>query len=188
MTRKKKLIVILSSCAAALLVAGVVILLITMLGGSSSSGLPADGKAYIGVQSGVYMGMTREELTTALGEPSVSYEEEDGITLVGYDELTVYGIPFRADYSFDETGLVKAIFITDYVELETARSVYNEAYGDVAAALSSQNGYNDEGTQGAFGVDERVYVYAGTETFTACVSYEYGMMTFTFMPKDIPTQ
>lgn len=170
MTRKIGLSLLLAVCALALLLTG------------------CSGKPSIGVQKDVYMGMPQEELRTANGEPDVSYEEEDGTTLLGYDTLSLYGLTFRADYNFDEKGLMKAVFIADVVDPDEAEEIYTTAYEDVAEALGSQSGYYDEGTQGIMGQDERVYVYMGTDVFTACVSYEYGMMTFTFMPKDIPIQ
>lgn len=170
MTRKMLVAVLVVICSMALL--------LTSCGGDPS----------IGVQEDVYMGMPEDALRAAVGEPDVSYEDDDGTTLLGYDAITLYDTTFRVDYNFDETGLVRAVFIAEYVEQDKVQEIYNKAYEDVEAALSTQSGYTNDGTQGAFGMDERVYVYLGTDTYIACVSYEYGMLTFTFMPKDTLTQ
>ncbi len=136
------------------------------------------GPSSVGVQTDVCIGMTQEALITVNGDPDATMPEEEGTTILGYDALELYGLIFRVDYTFDRSGLVRAVYTADSVEMEQAKDVYQRAYTDVVKAFKGASGFIDDGTHGEFGSDERVYAHLRAKDYTVLMSYEYGAITF----------
>lgn len=158
----------------------IVCLLVALLGGCGGEEpvSAVQGPPVAGLREGVYIGMTKDALIQLVGQPALDVIDEDGHPLVEYDAETLFGMTFRSMYVFDDTGLIHAQYVTDYVEPEVAKKTYDQAYASVVKALSGRPGYLDDGTEGTIGSDERVTVNVSAENFTVHVSYEYGMLGF----------